>query len=271
MWQILGGCPIIGTDHIKTNIPCQDSAGSSEVIGLGQRYFIGVVSDGAGSASNSSIGSRIVTETILAEVSTFVQAADRTFTTADEWRDNIRGWIKIINQSIEIQSEHLGTSVREFAATMVLAIIGETFSVFAQIGDGCIVWEDAGILSVAFWPHQSEFLNETSFITSNNSDNEFKDLRVLRIEQRLNRIAVMSDGIEILALNFASQSAYPGFFNFIFKKLEETNNLQELNQWLDALLSSERVTCRTGDDKTVLFATRPKLGISSTQVILNVS
>src|SRR5690606_36090747 len=58
-WVIAKGSSI-GVRHIEDNLPCQDS--NAVFFNLEMDYGIAIVSDGAGSASHSDLGSKIVVD-----------------------------------------------------------------------------------------------------------------------------------------------------------------------------------------------------------------
>ena len=76
--------------------------------------------------------------------------------------------------------------------------------------------------------------------------------------QELVELAVFSDGIERLALDFGAGEAHTGFFNGLFPHMRGLpEGLSEgLAKQIEGFLGSERVNKRTDDDKTLILASR---------------
>ena len=85
----------------------------------------------------------------------------------------------------------------------------------AQIGDGAIVVDD-GELRPATWPAQGEYANSTHFLT----DGDALDNVQCAVLGPVRRIALFSDGLQALALHYASRAAHEPFFAPFFSYLE---------------------------------------------------
>ncbi len=56
--------------------------------------------------------------------------------------------------------------MRDYACTLLFALVGVEAAVFRQIGDGVIVVNDqSSHWSWVFWPERGEFANTTFFVT----------------------------------------------------------------------------------------------------------
>jgi hypothetical protein len=84
-------------------------------------------------------------------------------------------------------------------------------------------------------------------------------------------IAVFTDGLERLALQFDTGSAHAPFFDSMFRPLNvaPSGYRPELETSLVDFLNSEKVTNRTDDDKTIVIASRRALFATSQQVGIN--
>jgi len=75
-------------------------------------------------------------------------------------------------------------------------------------------------------------------------------------------IALMTDGLESLALHYASRSPHTPFFAGMFRPLSRAtgaNEIGHLSSSLESFLSSELVGSRTDDDVSLILATcRPR-------------
>src|SRR5262245_20681318 len=84
----------IGRSHIQAGRECDDAAAWVELTASAESTLIVVVSDGAGSAEFSRIGSRIVAREFCRAASSFIMKTDLAVNidegVAGEWIDNIR-------------------------------------------------------------------------------------------------------------------------------------------------------------------------------------
>jgi hypothetical protein len=105
------------------------------------------------------------------------------------------------------------------------------------------------------WPAQGEYASTTFFVT----DDPEPLLRICRIEQAIDALAVFTDGIERLALDFSRSAAHEPFFAGIIRPLETTSvrgRDLELSAKLHQYLSGPAINERTNDDKTLVLAIR---------------
>jgi hypothetical protein len=172
--------------------------------------------------------------------------------------DYFKEWIAAFQKEIKVIAEQNETSSREYACTFVAAIIDMEQSVFAQIGDGGIVILDSEIedsYKTVFWPQQGEFANQTNFLTDAKAE---ANLMFKTIGRTVKEIAVFTDGMQSLVLNEEIKNAHGLFFKPIFAALRkaEAGCAEALQNGMVDYLMSSRVTERTDDDKTLIFATR---------------
>ena len=146
------------------------------------------------------------------------------------------------------------TSLRDFATTILFSILSEEVNIFFQIGDGAIVFGNNEKLECVFVPQKGEYTNTTHFIVEDNFE---KHLMFKIINEKIERIAMQTDGVEMISLiNLETPSL--GFFNPFFACLndEPIGYNKELSQELGEFLSSDRVNQRTNDDKTMIIITK---------------
>ena len=110
-----------------------------------------------------------------------------------------------------------------------------------------------GDYSTVFWPENGEYLNITNFITSENLQ---ENLQITHVTGRLDEIAMLTDGLELLALNFKEHTAHSPFFAPMFRQLHESLDPGALQTPLRQFLQSSAVNAKTDDDKTLIMATR---------------
>ena len=69
-------------------------------------------------------------------------------------------------------------------------------------------------------------------------------------------LALITDGLQNLALNMPEREAFPGFWNPILNDLACTDEPEAIPDRLHAFISGERVQSRTTDDVTIAIAAR---------------
>ena len=246
----------IGTSHQKTGTLCQD-AGSSIVVETenGIELLIAAVSDGAGTASRSDVGSLTAVAEFLEHFSRAAIAnptldvLDRNF--VDEWFARLRSTIADI-------ANDAGEELPSYACTFLGVVVGPERAVYVQIGDGAIVVadEEPGTYNWVFWPQHGEYANSTFFVTQEGAETKLQ----FEIGPAPTEIAVFSDGIERLVLDMAAQTVHSPAFRPIFEWLAGTEPVrsEDPSPALIAYLGSDHVNRRTDDDKTLVMATRAK-------------
>jgi hypothetical protein len=104
------------------------------------------------------------------------------------------------------------------------------------------------------WPDHGEYANTTSFLTQGTT---LEFLRTASFTTPVRRLAMFSDGLERLVLDFRDKSAHAPFFDSIFNRMGQSvgeGHLPEVSQELSDLLASDRINTRTDDDKSLLCA-----------------
>jgi hypothetical protein len=239
----------IGTSHQTSLGVCQDAHALRFVERLD--VFVGVVSDGAGSASRSDIGSRHTCDLALRRIAQAPTAVLFSKSLAADVLEQVRA-------DLQLLADDAGATARDFACTMLVAIIGREKAAFWQIGDGAICFRERkeDRFEYAFWPEKGDYANVTFFVTDQNAQGQLEfDLVLTEITE----LAMFSDGLERLALDFVSGEAHIAFFNGLFppvRSLPEAGYSKELSSQIAGFLVSDRVNKRTDDDKTLLLASR---------------
>ncbi len=210
--------------------------------------LIAAVSDGAGTAKRSKAGASLAVARFLRDFAGIDTASvDRSF---------VVEWVSSVRDEIATLAADEGNQVYDYACTMLGAVVAESGAIYLQIGDGAIVvgTEEVEEYTWIFWPQHGEYANTTSFLTQENA------AEVLEFEKGapVREIALFSDGIERLVLDFSAKSVYSPSFRPIFKWLAatEVSDSREPSETLVAYLSSDHINKRTDDDKTLVMATR---------------
>ncbi len=242
---------VIGTSHQKQGTPCQDASGCRVVQGAdGERILLMVASDGAGSAIKSEVGSKTTVETFLTHFETLVKSAPLKAIN----KDHVIDWMRDLNAKIILQANEENLQPKEFACTVLAAIVGAEETVFFQVGDGAIVIADADDYSYVFWPQHGEFANQTNFIIQEDVE---QVLEFACIHQPVQKAAIFTDGIERLVLDFASQSVHSPSLAPIFEWLLGSDGAADVpSPAFMAYLGSNHVNARTDDDKTLVMCVK---------------
>lgn len=247
MWRF-AAAKAIGTSHIQAQLPCQDEF-VCELIG--GKSLIVALADGAGSAAFAKRGAELAVQTTISHVKQAI-AEKRT-----DFACFLRESAIAARDAISAEANQEGAALRSYACTLLVAVLSQDGGGALQIGDGVIVVSDGGDeWSWVFWPQRGEYANTTNFLTD---DAACEQMQVEAFSGAVTDIAVMSDGLEPLAVHYASKSVHDPFFRGLFKPLVESNGNAEIHKIsvaLEQFLSSERVRSRTDDDVSLILATR---------------
>lgn len=239
---------VIGTSHLSSsNGICQDA--HCCVYDSDADRLVCVVSDGAGSASRSDWGSRLACGLVCDLVSKSDTDSVHTRRFALETLEAIRS--AILDEAVQNNLR-----VREFACTLLVAVVDRDRATFWQIGDGAICFRlpSEESFRFVFWPGKGEYANVTYFVTDEDASTE---LEFDSLAGSLADVALFSDGLERLALDFSAGEAhtkfFAGFFPYLYR--ESAGHLIDIEQKLTEFLGSERINSKTDDDKTLILAT----------------
>ncbi len=249
MWKYLAES-VAGTGHARTGHPCQDHCLATLVPDVPGPVLLLACADGAGSAQHGEAGARLACETIAQAVAAELSAG-RSVATIE--RDSALAWVRQARHELEQEALRREVRPRDLASTLLLAVVGEQAAGFVQVGDGAIVLREGEDYRPVFWPEAGEYANCTHFLTDDDLDNR---LSFARIDQRLDELALFSDGLQRLALDHRTRTGYAPFLAPLFRPLREVADPATLAGPLRQFLDSARINQRTDDDKTLLLATR---------------
>ncbi|MEQ8847780.1 PP2C family serine/threonine-protein phosphatase [Botrimarina sp.] len=248
MWRSISAS-VAGPSHEKTGAPCQDSCLTRELSRLSESSLVACVADGAGSGSRSDDGSRLACEAVVELATAYYDAHQGSFEGLTE--EEALAWCREARFRIEQLADLRSESPREYATTLCLACLSPGHAAFLQIGDGAIVARRGGVLGVVFWPHSGEYANTTVFLTGDPLD---RNLRFAAVEGDFADVALLTDGIERLALSFEQRTPHAPFFDPLFNVLRSAADPAALAPELARLLDSDSMKSRSDDDKTVVLA-----------------
>jgi hypothetical protein len=249
---VWAGARAPGTSHLAQGLPCQDAfecavwrcAGAPPVL-------IAALADGAGSAAQAETGSRYAAKLF---VNCAFQAFDEGACPEREASVVLRHAAEQARLSLALLADRQSVPFADFATTLLTAVISPCGGAVGQIGDGAVVVDTAGAWRPVHWPDHGEYANTTSFLTQ---EDALDALRLATFDQPVRRIAMFSDGLERLVLDFRSQSAHGPFFDSILQRLAPglgIGHRPQVSEEIAALLVSDKVNARTDDDKSLLCA-----------------
>lgn len=251
MWKFVFES-ITGTSHNQSGQPCQDFCkaiipdfGDSDLL-------IATCSDGAGSASQSDLGAKEACECFLAEANLWLRNCGHSEPPDHE---TLRSWVDAARNGVLAKAMESDALPRDLACTLIGVVVAENWAAFVQIGDGAIVFDCEGSYQVAFWPENGEYANTTFFLTD---ELYATHVRTDIIAQEISDLAVFTDGLQMLALDYAGTRPHGRFFTPLFDTVRSSSDQGRLQDDLISYLSSERMNNRTDDDKSLLLATRVK-------------
>lgn len=249
MWRHI--CQSVeGLHHRAHGEPCQDSC-LVRVFGDGaDSALVATVADGAGSSAHSGTGSELTCKSIIDSAAAFFDANGSFGPLSPE---DVLAWCETARRALSDHAEPRDRQLRDYASTLCAAVVSNKGSTFFQIGDGAIVARRHTALGVLFWPQSGEYINTTNFITSH----EFRDhVQIWSTADSFSDLALLTDGLERLALRFDALTPHPPFFQPFFGALRKARDVEALSQELRQFLLSESVQTKTDDDKTLVLASR---------------
>ncbi len=249
MWRHIAQS-VPGRYHRNDGGVCQDNC---LVRLLGEEpgvALVACVADGAGSCAFSELGAQLACESIL-QCAELHLAAHGALSGLDE--ETVLTWCDEARRTIGTHAETNSRQLRDYASTLCASIITPEGSIFFQIGDGAIVVRKNNVLGVVFWPQSGEYINTTTFLTSP----EYRErVQVYATTDGFSEVALMTDGLERLALQFSSLTPHPQFFQPFFAALRSATDLEALSAELRFFLQSDSVQNKNDDDKTLVLASR---------------
>jgi hypothetical protein len=274
-WLILDHSAI-GKDHIKHNMPCQDSR---HIERIGQNWGVAVCCDGAGSATNSDIGSQFVAKK-AAKV--FAYAIEKhqwhlndKLPSENEWQElSVQVLFKVYND-LELYAQELDLDIKSLACTVIVVIFSPIGLLVTHIGDGRAAYcNGEGNWKAMITPFKGEEANQTTFITSSiwHDTDKYIESRVF-IDPPF-AFTLLTDGCEDFAfLTYVNTAEIPdeikiqdvnqpfdGFYQPLTQHFKELNGKVSIYamqaEWAAILERGTDKIKDEPDDKTMILAIR---------------
>ena len=274
---ILLGASVKGNGHIQSNMPCQDN---HKFESIGDGWGVAVVSDGAGSASHSELGSKVVTERGVSHFKNLIEKEgwlkNNTLPTDMEWWQKSYDVLKTIRNEVALVAKKYDFEVKSLSATCLAVIYSPLGLLAVHVGDGRMGYKSmSGEWKAMMTPHKGEEANQTIFLVS-----DFWSIpncvlsgvlvpESIVVREPVKAFTLMSDGCEntswqCVTLNQETGKYYDQNkpFERFFNPLEETlisfqaNNVPNEEQqakWNKFIESGINGFVREQDDKTMIY------------------
>lgn len=270
------GASVRGKGHIQTELPCQDN---NKYTYLTNGWGIAVVSDGAGSASKSQIGSKIVVERATTHFVDVIREMEwieqNVLPSNEDWAQIAYSVLRRVYNDIADFAQQKNIAIKNLSATVIVLIHSPLGILSTHIGDGRAGYRNCnGEWHSIIAPHKGEEANQTIFITS-----QFWDRPSFRmsghlipesviIRENVSGFTLMSDGCENTSWQISQMDRNTGKvcdpnqpFQKFFDPLTNTliqfhNDRVDANKRAEAwytFLDTSKEFSKEVDDKTLIL------------------
>lgn len=280
---VLVGASVKGNGHIQSNMPCQDN---HKYESLGNGWGIAVVSDGAGSAEHSELGSKVVAERGVFHFKNLVEKEgwmkNNVLPTDVEWLQKSYYTLKSIRNEVELVAQKNNVELKSLSATCLVVVYSPIGLLAAHVGDGRMGYKSAsGEWRAMMTPHKGDEANQTIFLVSDFwSIPNYVMSGVLVpesvvVREPVKAFALMSDGCEntswkCTTLNPATGKYYDqnepfeGFFNPLEETLltfhkDSVSEEERKAKWYKFIESGTNGFVKEQDDKTMIYGVNVNL------------
>lgn len=247
-WRVLAAS-IRGKSHEKVGQLCQDAHHWEK---LPDGVLVAAVADGAGSATLGKVGAIVAAQTAVETICS-QNYQPRSHDDGEGWQEVLSNALVAAKKAVEAEAVACKMTARDLATTLILVIATPKLIAAAQVGDGVAVAGDVkgNIISLTT-PQRGEYANETTFLVSPNA---LDTAQINLWHGTPANIAVLSDGLQLLALELGQGTPHTPFFSPLFNFIADMTDEAEAKEQLVAFLRSPRIAERTDDDLTLLLAT----------------
>ena len=253
-----------GTGHVTAGLPCQDASDVQlHLTSDDEPLLLLVTSDGAGSAAHSEVGAQLACEQTMRWMANRLSQAGEHLSELDGQK-----LVHDLRTMLTNCAEELQHDLRDLACTLNVAAILPGYQWYLQVGDGATVVQAGDEpLRVVFWPDNGEYANQTYFLTDVPDDH----IHVRSGNEDVTRVALMTDGLQSLALSLQQRAAHAPFFSPMFGTVEtlvpgDDAGRTMMKASLRTYLDSPAVNARTSDDKTLVLASCRAVMVATVEV-----
>ncbi|MEB3218335.1 MAG: PP2C family serine/threonine-protein phosphatase [Nostocales cyanobacterium 94392] len=246
-WRVVGAS-VCGTSHVKNSLLCQDAHHWQM---LPDNILVAAAADGAGSASLGKVGAMVAVEAAIENIT--VKQVNQSILASDSSAKALLSE-SILAAKTAVEEEAIASNrpPKDLSTTLIIVVATPNVAVVAQVGDGVAVVKDSlGNLTALTVPDSGEYINETSFLTSPTA---LDSVQVNIWRQGITNIAILTDGLQMLAINMAVGLPHKPFFLPLFDFVANAEELKGAKEQLVKFLRSEKITQRTDDDLTLIIA-----------------
>lgn len=241
-WRTVGASAV-GTSHLRDGLGCQDAWAAGRL--PCERGVVAAVADGAGSAANAALGaSTAAAAAVAAACADAMVDVDGEAVAVDAVRA-ARAALEALAASDDVPLASLACTIA------VVVVTGATLGA-AVVGDAGVVVRNGDDAWHVVTGDKGEYLNETVFLTSSSWATATVSARTDSSDAD---VAVISDGLALLAFDGVTGAAHEPFFSPLFAYARRGGDDAQLG----AFLASPRVRDRTDDDVTLaLLVSEPR-------------
>ena len=248
-WRV-AGASVIGTSHVREGLECQDRL--QWKLFEDASVLVAVVADGAGSTELGGVGAELACKTFIEQLENFIAASN--FSGFDSLNEDFgKLWVDHYQHLILNKSSTEEKDVREYSSTFSAAIVTPDKAKFYQIGDGSILYSIGEGFEFGIDTPESEYVNMTHFLTDEDASDQ---IEFYETEEEIQDIVLFTDGIENIAIDYASGKPYEPFLLPMLAPLRNGSSNGSLSEKLGEFLSSPAINEKTDDDKTLILASR---------------
>ncbi|MEA5513204.1 PP2C family serine/threonine-protein phosphatase [Nodularia sp. UHCC 0506] len=246
-WRVVAAS-VCGTSHVKNQQLCQDAHHWQLLPG---NVLVTAAADGAGSASQGKVGAMVAVETAIEtlamqEITPDILADDALV------QSLLNQALLAARKAVEDEAIACSKQPQDLATTLIVMLATPNMVAVAQIGDGLAVAKDhQGNLLALTTPDNGEYINQTTFLTSPDA---LDTAQIKLWRETIVNIGVLTDGLQMLALNMLVGEPHKPFFFPLFDFVENAEDKTLAKEQLVRFLGSERITQRTDDDLTLILA-----------------
>ena len=208
MWRHLAAS-VQGASHVRSGVPCQDFSAAAD---LPERGLLLACADGAGSARQAEVGAETACRALVEAVNRFADTGGRIDTLT---MDTAATWLDAVRAAIQPQADAESLPTREFACTLVAALVVRPRRRSCRSGTAPSRPTAAASPRSAFRPEQGD-VNTTYFVTGADAHQR------LRLEVRttpVHDVALFTDGLQHIALRYETRLPHQPFFDSMFARL----------------------------------------------------
>ena len=245
-WRVIAAS-VRGKSHEKVGQLCQDAHHWEK---LPDGVVVAAVADGAGAATLGKVGAIVAAQTA---VEICLQAHKPRHDDGEGWQEVLSDALVAAKKAVEAEAVACKMTARDLATTLILVIATPKLIAAAQVGDGvAVAGDDRGNIIALTTPQRGEYANETTFLVSPNA---LDTAQINLWHGTPANIAILSDGLQLLALEVGEGTPHTPFFSPLFNFIGAVTDEPEAKEQLVAFLRSPRIAERTDDDLTLLLAT----------------